>query len=274
MVAGTALGVGCAWVRARGFGADHAPRWLQAVVGGYVELIRNTPFIVQLFFIFFGLPAAGFKLSAETASFIAMVINLGAYATEIIRAGLEATPKGQIEAAVSLALNRLQTFTYVVLPPALKKIWPSLISQVVIVMLGSSVCGQISTKELSYAADLMRRISDGDLSGEVRTRPGDNGSLLLTGPLGTTAARLQWAPGVATLVADGETRQFDSLAALAQQATGAELPVRALFDWLNGQATEVPGWTVDLSRLEQGRLQAARAEGVLPAVDLRIVLQR
>ena len=80
--------------------------------------------------------------------------------------------------------------------------------------------------------------------------------------------------GVATLLADGETRQFDSLAALAQQATGAELPVRALFDWLNGQATEVPGWTVDLSRLEQGRLQAARAEGVLPAVDLRIVLQR
>lgn len=101
-----------------------------------------------------------------------------------------------------------------------------------------------------------------------------NGLLVFFTPLGTTAARLQWAPGVATLVADGETRQFDSLAALAQQATGAELPVRALFDWLNGQATEVPGWTVDLSRLDQGRLQAARAAGVLPAVDLRIVLQR
>jgi polar amino acid transport system permease protein len=156
VVVGTALGIGCAWVRARGFGAELAPRWLQAVVGGYVELIRNTPFIIQLFFIFFGLPAAGFKLSAETASFIAMVINLGAYATEIIRAGLEATPKGQIEAAVSLALNRVQTFTRVVLPPALKKIWPSLVSQIVIVMLGSSVCGQISTQELSYAADLIQ----------------------------------------------------------------------------------------------------------------------
>lgn len=156
VLAGTTLGVGCAWVRARGFGANHASRWLQAGVGVYVELIRNTPFIVQLFFIFFGLPAAGFKLSAEAASFIAMVINLGAYATEIIRAGLEATPKGQIEAALSLSLNRLQTFTYVVLPPALRKIWPSLVSQVVIVMLGSSVCGQISTKELSYAADLIQ----------------------------------------------------------------------------------------------------------------------
>ncbi len=153
---GTLLGIGCAWVRGRGFGATLAPHWLQALVGAYVELIRNTPFIVQLFFIFFGLPAAGFKLSAETASFLAMVINLGAYATEIIRSGLEATPKGQMEAAHSLALSGRQTFVWVVLPPALKKVWPSLVSQIIIVMLGSSVCGQISTQELSYAADLIQ----------------------------------------------------------------------------------------------------------------------
>ena len=79
--------------------ARSGPAWLRWVVGTYVELIRNTPFIVQLFFIFFGLPAAGVKLSPEMASIIAMVINLGAYATEIIRAGIEATPRGQIEAA-------------------------------------------------------------------------------------------------------------------------------------------------------------------------------
>ncbi len=156
VLAGTTLGIGCAWVRARGFGAASAPAWLGNAVGAYVELIRNTPFIVQLFFIFFGLPTAGFKLSAETASVIAMVINLGAYATEIIRAGLEATPKGQMEAAQSLALTERQTFLWVVLPPALKKVWPSLVSQIVIVMLGSSVCGQISTQELSYAADLIQ----------------------------------------------------------------------------------------------------------------------
>jgi polar amino acid transport system permease protein len=156
VVVGTLLGIACAWVRGRGFGATLAPAWLRALVGAYVELIRNTPFIVQLFFIFFGLPAAGFRLSAETASFIAMVVNLGAYATEIIRAGLEATPKGQIEAAQSLALSRRQTFVWVVLPPALKKVWPSLVGQIIIVMLGSSVCGQISTQELSYAADLIQ----------------------------------------------------------------------------------------------------------------------
>jgi polar amino acid transport system permease protein len=147
---GVVVGVACAWSRASG------PTWLRWVVGSYVELIRNTPFIVQLFFIYFGLPAAGVKLSAETASVIAMVINLGAYASEIVRAGLDATPKGQIEAASSLALNRMQTFVHVVLPPALKKVWPALVSQIIIVMLGSAVCGQISTQELSYAANLIQ----------------------------------------------------------------------------------------------------------------------
>jgi polar amino acid transport system permease protein len=153
---GAALGIACAWVRARGFGASLAPSWLQSTVGAYVELIRNTPFIVQLFFIFFGLPAAGVKISAEMASVIAMVINLGAYAAEIVRAGLETTPKGQMEAAQSLALNHRQAFLHVVLPPALKNVWPSLVGQIIIVMLGSSVCGQISTRELSYSADLIQ----------------------------------------------------------------------------------------------------------------------
>jgi len=149
-VIGMAVGVACAWARANG------PPWLRWVAGSYVELIRNTPFIVQLFFIFFGLPAAGVKLTPETASIIAMVMNLGAYSTEIIRAGIEATPKGQIEAAVSLALNKLQVFIRVVLPPALKKVWPAMVSQIIIVMLGSAVCGQISTEELSYAANLIQ----------------------------------------------------------------------------------------------------------------------
>lgn len=155
VITGVSLSIACAWIRARGFGDSLAPTWLKALVSAYVELIRNTPFIVQLFFIFFGLPSVGIKLSAEAASFLAMVINLGAYATEILRAGIEATPKGQIEAAVSLAMNRMQIFFKVVLPPAFKKIWPSLVSQIIIVMLGSSVCGQISTPELSSAADLI-----------------------------------------------------------------------------------------------------------------------
>jgi len=149
-VVGVALGVACAWLRVHG---PAAARW---IVGAYVELIRNTPFIVQLFFVFFGLPAAGLKLTPEAASVIAMVMNLGAYAAEIVRAGIVATPRGQIEAAMSLALSRAQTFVRVVLPPALKRVWPALVSQIVIVMLGSAVCGQIATEELSYAANLIQ----------------------------------------------------------------------------------------------------------------------
>lgn len=149
-VVGVAVGIGGAWAR------SHGPAWLRLLVGVYVELIRNTPFIVQLFFIFFGLPAMGVKLSPEVASMIAMVVNLGAYATEIIRAGVDATPRGQIEAALSLALSKAQVFTRVVLPPALRKIWPALVSQIIIVMLGSAVCGQISVQELSYAANLIQ----------------------------------------------------------------------------------------------------------------------
>lgn len=147
---GLALGIFCAWARVDG------PAPLRWAVSAYVEAIRNTPFIVQLFFIFFGLPAAGLRLTPEVASIIAMVVNLGAYAAEIVRAGIQATPRGQIEAAISLALTPPQIFTRVVLPPALRKVWPALVSQIIIVMLGSAVCGQISTEELSFAANLIQ----------------------------------------------------------------------------------------------------------------------
>ncbi|MEQ1595033.1 MAG: amino acid ABC transporter permease [Casimicrobium sp.] len=149
-VLGGVVGVACAWMRA--YGAKPLA-WIAAT---YVELIRNTPFIVQLFFIFFGLPAAGVKLTPEIASIIAMVVNLGAYAAEIVRAGLDATPRGQFDAAKALGLGRMQMFRLVVLPPALAKVWPAMVSQIIIVMLGSAVCGQISTEELSYAANLIQ----------------------------------------------------------------------------------------------------------------------
>ena len=149
-VLGVALGIACAWARTSG-GA-----LLRSLTGVYVELIRNTPFIVQLFFIFFGLPSLGLRLSAEVASVLAMVVNLGAYAAEIVRAGVVNTPQGQIEAARSLAMTPAQVFLRVVLPPSLARVWPALVGQIIIVMLGSAVCGQISTQELSYYANLIQ----------------------------------------------------------------------------------------------------------------------
>lgn len=147
----TGIAVGTAGASARTFG----PAWLGRVVVVYVELIRNTPFIVQLFFIFFGLPAAGVTLSETTAAFIAMVINLGAYSTEIIRAGIQAIPKGHIEAGVSLAMTKWEVLRHIVLNQAFRKIYPALSSQIIIVMLGSSVVSQISAQDLTYAANFV-----------------------------------------------------------------------------------------------------------------------
>lgn len=149
-VLGVSLGIGCAWARALG------PKWLRPIVGAYVEMIRNTPFLIQLFFIFFGLPSLGLRLSELQAANLAMVINLGAYGCEIIRAGIQATPQGQFEAGASLGMGRIQTFWYVVLVPALQRIWPALSSQIVIVMLGSSVVSQIAAEDLTFAANFIQ----------------------------------------------------------------------------------------------------------------------
>jgi polar amino acid transport system permease protein len=147
---GVLLGILCAWTRTFG------PKLLRPLVKGYVELIRNTPFLIQLFFVFFGLPSLGIHLSEMQAAILAMVINLGAYSAEIVRAGIEVTPKGQLEAAASLAMTQLQIFRYVVLLPALRRIWPALSSQIVIVMLGSAVVSQIAAEDLSYAVNLIQ----------------------------------------------------------------------------------------------------------------------
>jgi polar amino acid transport system permease protein len=147
--AGIAVGTACA--SARTFG----PKWLGGPISAYVELIRNTPFIVQLFFIFFGLPAAGVKLDEATAAFLAMTINLGAYSTEIIRAGIEAVPKGHIEAGLSLAMTKWEVLRHIILKQAFQKIYPALSSQIIIVMLGSAVVSQISAQDLTYAANFI-----------------------------------------------------------------------------------------------------------------------
>jgi polar amino acid transport system permease protein len=149
-VFGVALGIACAWVRALG------PKWLKPVVAAYVELIRNTPFLIQLFFIFFGLPSLGIRMSELTAANLAMIVNLGAYSCEIIRAGIQATPRGQFEAGASLAMTPFQAFWYVVLVPALQRIWPALSSQIVIVMLGSAVVSQIAAEDLTFAANFIQ----------------------------------------------------------------------------------------------------------------------
>jgi polar amino acid transport system permease protein len=147
---GVALGVACAWARL------HGAAWLRWIVGAYVELIRNTPFIVQLFFIFFGLPSLGIRLDPMLAAIVAMTLNMAAYTTEIVGAGLDAVPGGQKEAALALGLRPRQVFVKIVLPQALTIIFPALTSQIVIMMLESAVVSQIAVSELTFEADMLQ----------------------------------------------------------------------------------------------------------------------
>ena len=130
--------------------------WARRIAAGYVEVIRNTPLLVQLFLIFFGLPSLGLKLDVITASVLALTINLGAYTAEIVRAGFESIPKSQIEAGISLGLTGPQVFRHVVLLPALKNVYPSLTSQFVLMMLATSVVSQISAAELFHAGSIIQ----------------------------------------------------------------------------------------------------------------------
>jgi polar amino acid transport system permease protein len=150
MVLGLAIAVVCAYARTA------APRPVRWLIAGYVEIIRNTPFLVQIFLIYFSLPGLGIRLDANEAALAAMVANLGAYATEIVRAGIDAVPQGQIEAARALGLKRLYIFRFVVLFPALKTVFPALASQFILLMLGSSVVSAISAVELTAVTNTLQ----------------------------------------------------------------------------------------------------------------------
>ena len=149
-VAGGLVGIAGASIAVAG------PKFARALVASYVELIRNTPFLVQLFFVFFGLPSLGVHIGEVQAAVLAMTVNLGAYATEIVRAGIDSIPRGQVQAAMALGLQGRQVFRYIVLPQALANVFPALLGQVLIVMLGSAVVSQISVPDLTYAANFIQ----------------------------------------------------------------------------------------------------------------------
>jgi len=146
------LVIGILGALARSWGA--AP--VRFLATTYVEVIRNTPLLIQLFIVFFGLPSAGLRLDADTAAVIALSINLGAYSTEIIRAGIQAIHKSQIEAGLALGLSKLQVFRYIVLFPALKVIYPALASQFILLMLATSIVSQIAVAELFHMASVLQ----------------------------------------------------------------------------------------------------------------------
>ncbi len=118
----------------------------------YVETLRNTPLLVQLFIVFFGLPTLGIRFGANAAAIVALSLNVGAYAAEIFRAGIESIHRSQVESGRSLGLTAYQTFRHVVLFQAVKAVYPALASQFVLLLLATSVVSSIGATELFHEA--------------------------------------------------------------------------------------------------------------------------
>jgi len=128
---------------------------LQLTTAAYVEIFRNTPLLIQLYFIYFALPTIKVNLDADNTALLVLTLNMGAYTVEIIRGGVESIHKSQIETGYSLGMNYLQIFKHIILPTAMKTIAPPLSSQIILLILSSCLVAQISAKDLFYQASLL-----------------------------------------------------------------------------------------------------------------------
>jgi len=131
-------------------------RVLRGCASAYIETVRNTPFLVQIFVIYFGLSSLGFSFSAITVAVIALTFNVGAYTAEIMRAGFDSIQRGQWEAGECLGLSPVQLYWHVGLRPAMERVYPALTSQFILLMLASSVTSQISAEELTAAGNFIQ----------------------------------------------------------------------------------------------------------------------
>jgi His/Glu/Gln/Arg/opine family amino acid ABC transporter permease subunit len=125
---------------------------LRRLVGAYVETIRNTPLLIQIFIVYFGLSSLGLKLSAEVSAVIALTVNMGAYTTEIMRAGIQSIPRGQVGAAQALGMTYLQTMGYIVLPQAFRNMMPVLLTQTIVLFQDTSLVYVLSITDFLGAA--------------------------------------------------------------------------------------------------------------------------
>jgi His/Glu/Gln/Arg/opine family amino acid ABC transporter permease subunit len=143
IAAGLVLGIGVA------AGRLSRIRLLHLVSTAYVELIRNTPLLVQLFLLYFGLPELGLRPSAVQAAIVALSVNNGAYLGEIIRGGLQSVSRGQIEAAAAIGLSQRTTYFEILLPLGLRSVVPAITNQFILTILATSIASVVGTPELT-----------------------------------------------------------------------------------------------------------------------------
>lgn len=128
---------------------------LRVISSCYIEFIRNTPVLLQIFIVFFGLPSVGITMSAFTAGVLALGINVGAYLAETFRAGIQSVAKGQLEAAYILGISRRSMFINVVMPQAARAVYPAIINNLIQLLLGTSLLSAIALPELTGAATVI-----------------------------------------------------------------------------------------------------------------------
>ncbi|MCQ2442854.1 MAG: amino acid ABC transporter permease [Oscillospiraceae bacterium] len=125
---------------------------LKTIVGGYIELFRNTPLLVQLFFLYFALPKIGIRISPQVCGTLGLGLLGGAYMAETFRSGLESIAPIQTESAESLGMNRMQVFGYVLLPQAVSRSVPGVVANVIFLLKETSVFSTISLMDLMFTA--------------------------------------------------------------------------------------------------------------------------
>lgn len=127
------------------------PRWLRAVAWAYVQFIRGTPLLVQIFLIYFGLPALGINVPAYWSGVIALGLNSAGFQAEIVRAGIESIDRGQTEAARSIGMSSVQTLLFILVPQTIRRVIPPLTNELITLTKSSSLLSAIAVLELTHA---------------------------------------------------------------------------------------------------------------------------
>jgi polar amino acid transport system permease protein len=128
---------------------------LRVITFGYVQFIRGTPLLVQIFLIYFGLPALGINVPAYWSGVIALGLNSGGFQAEIVRAGIESIDRGQSEAARSIGMSRFQTLIFILVPQAVRRVIPPLTNELITLVKSSSLLSAIAALELTHAGQLI-----------------------------------------------------------------------------------------------------------------------
>jgi His/Glu/Gln/Arg/opine family amino acid ABC transporter permease subunit len=143
------FGLGLGWIL--GLIAVSGVRWLRAIAWGYVQFIRGTPLLVQIFLIYFGLPALGINIPPYWSGVIALGLNSAGFQAEIVRAGIESIDRGQTEAARSIGMSGVQTLLFILVPQTIRRVIPPLTNELITLTKSSSLLSAIAVLELTHA---------------------------------------------------------------------------------------------------------------------------